>query len=153
MKAEFMMRLSTKGRYGTRLMLNLAIHTGNGPVLLKNIAKEEDISVGYLEQIVPQLKTAGLINSVRGARGGYALSKAPRDIKLLDIIQALEGPMNFAGCVGDAKKCGRSGDCAVRDIWVSLSGIMSQAMRKLTLSDILEIHSTKRKRASMDYSI
>jgi Rrf2 family cysteine metabolism transcriptional repressor len=76
-----MFRLSTKGRYGTRLMLQLALHYNNGPVLLKEIAQKEEISTGYLEQLIPSLKAAGLVNASRGSHGGYTLAKPPAEIK------------------------------------------------------------------------
>ena len=85
-----MMRLSTKGRYGTRLMLDLALHYGEGLVFLKDIAKREEISVGYLEHLIPPLKSAGLIKSSRGAHGGYSLAKEPSEINLREIVQVFE---------------------------------------------------------------
>ena len=90
-----MIRISTKGRYGTRLMLELALNYGNGTMLLKEVAQSQDISVGYLEQIIPNLKAAGLINSSRGAHGGYELARPPEEINLKEIVEALEGPLSL----------------------------------------------------------
>jgi Rrf2 family protein len=87
------MKISTKIRYGTRAMLELACHYGEGPIELKEIAKRESISLKYLEQVIVPLRTAGLVKSVRGSKGGYSLAKPPSDICLNDLIEILEGPL------------------------------------------------------------
>jgi len=110
------MRISTKGRYGARLMLNLALHYNKGNVLLKNIAKREDLSEGYLEHILPPLKAAGLVISSRGAYGGYSLAKAPSEITLKDVVQALEGPISPAECINAPSVCQRVRFCVTRNI-------------------------------------
>ena len=112
-----MMRFSTKGRYGARLMLDLAIHYDDGFVLLKDIAKRQDISEGYMEHLLPHLKAAGLVNSLRGARGGYKLAKAPSEISLKEVVQSLEGPLTPSECVVAPSVCKRVSFCVTRDIW------------------------------------
>lgn len=115
-----MIRLSTKGRYGARLMLELALQYGKGPILLKDIAKRQEISEGYLEHLLPPLKSAGLINSSRGAHGGYILAKALSEITLKEIVQTLEGSLSPVECVDTPTVCQRVRSCVTRDIWKKL---------------------------------
>jgi Rrf2 family protein len=145
------MKLSTKGRYGTRLMLDLAINGGSKPVLLKDIAKRQDISEKYLWHLIPPLKNAGLIKSIRGSKGGYILAKHPADINLNEILNAVEGPVCFVDCVKDPASCDRSGECTMRDVWTELSQKMSDMMCSITLWNILEKHKDGNNR--YNYSI
>jgi Rrf2 family transcriptional regulator, cysteine metabolism repressor len=138
-----MLKLSTKGRYGTRLMVVLALNYDKGQVLLKDIAAQEDLSEGYLENIVPLLKSAGLIYAIRGARGGYALAKKPAEISLRQIIQALEGPLNYVECVGNPSICKRLDECAVRDFWSEINQTMINALDNVTLENIVEKHKQR----------
>jgi len=140
-----MMKLSTKGRYGARLMLDLALHYNEGPILLKNIAEREDLSVGYLEHILPLLKVAGLIISRRGAHGGYTLSKAPSEITLKDVIQAVEGPLTPVECINSPSVCQKVESCATREVWEKLGESISQTLGSVTLKDMIEMHEEKRK--------
>ena len=112
------MKLSTKGRYGARLMQDLAVHygNGNGPVLLKDIAERQGISEKYLGHLIAPLKAAGLINSTRGAHGGYMLAKGPSGITLKEVIQALEGSLSLAECIDAPCVCHRVKSCVTRDI-------------------------------------
>lgn len=145
-----MFRLSTKGRYGTRLMLQLALHYNNGPILLKEIAQKEEISTGYLEQLIPSLKAAGLVNASRGAHGGYTLAKPPSEISIRTIIQSLEGSISPVECLDSPAVCRRIEQCVARDIWKILSAEIVQTLESKTLEDMLQMH--KEKSAQM-YSI
>ena len=138
-----MMRLSTKGRYGARLMLELALYYGKGPVLLKDIAKREEISEGYLEHLLPPLKAAGLVNSSRGAHGGYTLAKTPSEITLREVVQALEGPLSPVECVDTPNVCQRVRSCVTRDIWKELGEKISQTLESVTLKDMVEMQNNK----------
>lgn len=138
-----MMRISTKGRYGARLMLELALYYGKGPVLLKDIAKREEISEGYLEHLLPSLKAAGLVNSSRGAHGGYTLAKTPSEITLREVVQALEGPLSPAECVHTPNVCQRVRSCVTRDIWKKLGEKISQTLESVTLKDMVEMQKNK----------
>lgn len=138
-----MIRLSTKGRYGTRLMLELALQYGKGSVLLKDIAKRQEISEGYLEHLLPLLKAAGLINSSRGAHGGYTLAKAPSQITLKEIVQALEGSLSPVECVDAPTVCQRVRSCVTRDIWKKLGEKMSETLVSVTLKDMVEMQKDK----------
>ena len=148
-----MIRISTKGRYGTRAMLDLALNYGNGLTLLKDIAERQEISIGYLEQIIPSLKTAGLVNSSRGAHGGYALAKVPVDITIKEIISALEGPLALVECIKDPDKCEKTDFCVTRDLWDELSEKIDDFLISVTLQDLVEKHRNKQKSRPLMYSI
>ena len=132
------MKLSTRSRYGTRMMLELALHYGEGPVRISDIAKRQDISVKYLEQIIIPLKEAKLIKSVRGPKGGHMLAKQPGKINVAMIVKVLEGNVDLTECVGDPGVCERSGDCAVRDVWKAATKAMDDKLKSITLSDMLK---------------
>jgi Rrf2 family transcriptional regulator, cysteine metabolism repressor len=146
-----MMRLSTKGRYGVRLMLELAGKFGKGPVSLKDVSKNQEISEKYLWHLIRQLKNAGLVHSARGAHGGYMLAKPPKQINLKDIISVLEGPMNLVACTHDPRICTRSVDCAARQVWAEITDKLLRAIESYNLEDMLMIQ--KAKRSTVDYTI
>ena len=122
------MKLSTRSRYGVRLMLDLALNSTKGSVFLKDIAKEEEISEKYLSLIIIPLKAAGLVNSMRGAHGGYTLAKPASDITLKEIVDVLEGDTCLVDCVKNPSACSRSDTCASRDLWTILSDNISQTL-------------------------
>ena len=132
------MKISTRGRYGTRMMLDLAAHHDQGPTPLREIAKRQDLSVKYLEQLIIPLKAAGYIRSVRGARGGYTLAKKPDKISVGQIIQVLEGGLSLVDCVEDASVCEREKNCPTRDIWLRMSERLMEELSSLTLRDVLD---------------
>jgi Rrf2 family transcriptional regulator, cysteine metabolism repressor len=132
------MRLSTKSRYGTRAMLDVALNCHQGPVHLRELAERQELSMKYLEQIVPSLKTAGLLKSIRGANGGYMLAKDPTKISLLDIVEALEGAIIPVECVGDPDLCSRASECAVHDVWKAFQLKMRDVLSSQTLNDLAE---------------
>jgi len=120
-------------------MVILALCFDEGPVPLREIAKKENISYQFLEQIFLPLRRAGLIDSVRGAKGGYTLAKAPGAIKVGDIIRTLEGPIAPVECVaeGNEEKCVRTEACLTRGIWEKLRDRMSEVLDEITLADII----------------
>ncbi len=134
------MRLSTKSRYGTRAILDIAINYEKGPVSVKSLAQRQDISVKYMEQLIPLLKLAGLIRSVRGARGGYTLSKDVHQINLRDIIDALEGSMFLVDCVDNPEICDRTKKCVTHEIWKDIQDTINNMLDSLTLADMVERH-------------
>ncbi len=140
-----MIRLSTKGRYGTRLMVSLAQHYHNGreSIILKKISDEEDISIRYLEQIIIPLKIARLVKSIRGAGGGYILAKDPSIIKLREILLALEGACCLVECVDDEDYCNKIKECATYDIWKNASSLLKDYFENITLQDLVEIANKK----------
>ena len=137
------MKLSTRGRYSTRLMLELAMRFGKGPVLLKDISKKQDISLKYLGQLIIPLKIAGLIKSTRGSHGGYFLARPPEDIRLSEIISAVEGTIAFTECVESPDICYRSGKCIAHDIWQEASKQFNNMLNSISLSDMLKKHEGK----------
>jgi len=141
-----MIRLSTKGRYGTRLMLNLARHYGNGndAVILKHISEDEQISIRYLEQIIIPLKINRLVKSIRGAGGGYTLARRPEDIKLGEILHALEGNCCLVECIEDGTYCEQIADCPTYEIWKGATELLKGYFDALTLKDIV-VRAEKKK--------
>jgi Rrf2 family protein len=131
------MKLSTRSRYGVRLMIALAVAGGDKSVFLKDIAASEDISEKYLSLIVIPLRAAGLLRSIRGARGGYALAREPRDISLRDIVEAVEGETCLVNCVKDPDVCKRVSVCPARDTWTQLSNTIKEAMAAVTLAHLV----------------
>ncbi len=142
-----MIKLSTKGRYGTRLMLYLAkaYSQGKKSVVLKDVSQEEGISLRYLEQIIIPLKFANLVKSIRGAGGGYSLTRKPSEIKLIDILEALEGPCALVDCVIDKNFCNRLPRCATYEIWKEASMVLEDYFSKVTLQTLLDICEKKNK--------
>lgn len=132
------MTVSTKGRYGLRLLLDIALHHENGAVNLKDIARRQKISAKYLWQVINPLKAGGIVRVTRGAKGGYVLAKPAERITLYDVLEILEGPVALAECVGSRRTCERSADCVTREIWSELTMVIQNAMRGFTLADIVE---------------
>lgn len=147
------MKLSTKGRYATRAMLDLAIHLGEGPIQVKDISRRQEISERYLEQLFAPLKAAGLVRVVRGAHGGFALARMPSDIKLLEIIETMEGSISPVECVGNPDTCSRSRTCVTRDIWLELGMAMNEVLESTTLKDLVERQGQKEQHAEAMYHI
>lgn len=137
------MKLSTKGRYGTRALLELALHQGQGPILLKDIAQRQQISLHYLEHLISPLITGGIIRSTRGAKGGVWLVKFPEQVKLSEVIRLLEGPLALVDCVNNPEACERAELCATRDIWGEVKKAMDAVLQSTTLQDLVERHKVK----------
>jgi Rrf2 family protein len=147
------MKISTKIRYGARAMLELASHYGEGPIELKEIAKKENISLKYLEQVINPLRGAGLVKAVRGSKGGYSLAKPPSEICLYDVVETLEGPLNLLECLRDSKVCQKIPSCVTRDIWQEVSEAISKIFYSVTLEDMVNRKRDKEERNSPMYQI
>ncbi len=147
------MKLSTKGRYGTRLMLDLALNYGNGPVLLKDVAERQEISEKYLGHLITPLKAAGLINSSRGAHGGYILARPPEQISLGEVIRAVEGNLSLVECTAAPDVCHRVNFCVTRDIWNEMRNKMMETLESTTLQDMVQRHKQKQKSQPLVYNI
>lgn len=132
------MKLSTKGQYGTRALLDLALRETGEPVPLRDISQRQQIPLQYLEHLITPLITAGILRSVRGARGGIVLAKPPEDIKLSEVIQILEGPLAPTECLTNPDICDRSATCVTRDVWNELKGAMERVLSSTTLRDLAE---------------
>jgi len=131
------MKISTKIRYGTRAMVELAFHYGEGAIELGEIAKKEDISPKYLEQVIVPLRTAGLVKSVRGSKGGYSLAKPPSDISLREVFEGLEGPVSLVDCLVDPEACQRTSSCVTREIWKEVSDTIDKILSSVTLEEMV----------------
>src|SRR5512135_479320 len=144
-----MIRLSTKGRYGTRLMLNLARHYGNShdAVILKNISEDERISIRYLEQIIIPLKINRLVKSIRGAGGGYTLARKPEDIKVSEILHALEGNCCLVECIEDGTYCEFTETCPTYEIWKGATELLKNFFDGISLKDVMAMADKKARKA------
>ncbi len=147
------MKLSTKTRYGTRALLELALHKGEGPVFLKDIARRQQISLPYLEHLVAPLIAGGIIRSAKGPRGGISLVKEPEEIKLSEIVRLLEGSLAPVECVDNPKTCRRSQSCATRDVWGQLKEAIDGVLESTTLHDLAEKQKKKGRAESEMYYI
>jgi Rrf2 family cysteine metabolism transcriptional repressor len=147
------MKISTRGRYGTRALLDLAIRWGQGPVQLKDIARNQEVSLQYLEHLMRPLITAGLVRSMRGAHGGVWLAKPPEEIKLNEVIGVLVGSIAPVGCVDDPAMCDRSQKCATRDVWCELTKITSEVLASTTLQDLVVRQKVKEQTTEAMYYI
>jgi Rrf2 family cysteine metabolism transcriptional repressor len=131
---------STKGEYGVRLMVQLGRRYGTGPASLAEIAQDEDLPRAYLEQLVTSLRGAGLVVSTRGARGGYELGAHPSEIRMSDVLHALEGPIAPMICASDAEEhlaCDRSARCTVNVLWVRVRDAITSTLEGMTLADLV----------------
>jgi Rrf2 family iron-sulfur cluster assembly transcriptional regulator len=132
------MRLSTRSRYGTRMMLDLAQHYDERPVQIRDIAKRQNLSVKYLEQLIIPLKKADYIKSVRGPKGGHMLTKPPDKITVGEIVKLLEVGINLSDCIENPDVCDRSDTCETRDIWEVATAAMYHKLNSITLSDLMK---------------
>lgn len=149
------MRLSTRSRYGVRLMLSLAMNNRKSPIFLKDIAHSEEISEKYLSQIIIPLKAKGLVTTFRGAHGGYLLSRPASEITLRDIIEPLEGDITLVDCVSNPSICDRAKACATREVWNEMSSLLLDFMDTLTLEDLINKTKKirKKRRTEPDFNI
>ena len=132
------MKISTKGRYGLRIMTDLAVNGKDGLVSLKDIAAREHLSEKYLEQIINQLSKHDLVKSTRGAKGGYHLTRSPDDITVEDILKATEGSLAPVACAEDNGKCENYCDCVTSFIWTKIYEATIQVVSNITLSDLAQ---------------
>ena len=135
------MRLTTKSRYGTRLMLDLAVNAQEAPVPLSDVSRRQNISLKYLEQLVRKLRSAGLVESHRGPYGGHMLAKTPAEIKVGDIVRALEKTTAITDCAERPDKlcgvCNRAGDCLSRWVWIEASKAMFKRLDEITIGGLV----------------
>ena len=132
------MKISTKGRYALRLMLDIAAHDSGEPVRIKEIAARQEISAKYLEQIVAILSKAGYVKSIRGPQGGYRLTRKPEEYSLGDILRLTEGSLAPVECLeGETNQCPRAGDCITLLFWKKLDKAIREVTEGYTLEDLL----------------
>ena len=133
-----MMKLSTKGRYAIRAMLDLALQKRENPTMIKDISKRQNISDLYLEQLFNRLKAAGLVRSTRGPRGGFTLTRSPSMITMSDIVCAMEGSTAPVECVDNPSLCPRADSCVTRKLWLSMKQSMDGVLESTTLKDLVK---------------
>jgi len=131
------MRLSTKSRYGTRAVLDIALHGKNGPVTLKEMSRRQEVSRKYLGQIINHLLTAGILESIRGPQGGYVLSRPPDSIRLGEIIRALDGSVAPSRCVDNPGVCDRNLQCVTREVWTRVKESVESVIDDTTIADLV----------------
>ncbi|ADK14278.1 MULTISPECIES: RrF2 family transcriptional regulator [Clostridium] len=134
------MKLSTKGRYGVKAMVDLAIHYSDEPSSIKSISERQNISEYYLEQLFSNLRKSNLVKSIRGAQGGYILNREPKDITVADIMKVLEGPIEISDCVDENNEnsCSNMDCCATRLLWSRIKESIEQVMKSTTLQDMVD---------------
>jgi len=132
------MKLSTRSRYGTRLLVDLARHDDQAPIQIGEISKRQGISVKYLEQLIRPLKQAGYVTSVRGAKGGHVLAKKPEQIKLGDIVRLFETHSELVDCINAPEKCDLSDECRVRLVWQEATAVLYQKLDNTSIADLLK---------------
>lgn len=142
------MKLSTKGQYGVKAMFDLALNYGDDPISLKGIAERQGISEYYLEQLMATLRRENLVKSVRGAQGGYVLSRDPSEITVGEILDVLEGPIEISECVTDDEnvECSRVHYCPTRLIWVKIKTVINDVVNSITLLDMVNDYDLLREK-------
>ena len=137
------MHISTRARYGLRAILDLAINFGDKPVALSMIAERQQLSEGYLEQLMAPMKKAGIIASTRGAQGGYFLARAPKTIKIGEVFRALEGPLALVSCISEENtgQCKRRDSCGSVFIWEEIQSAISDVLDRYTIADLIDRES------------
>ena len=145
------MKISTKGRYALRLMLDLAMNGENNVVRIKDIAERQQISDKYLEQIISVLNKAGYVRSTRGPQGGYSLRKAPEEYTVGDILRLTEGSLAPVACVEEEGSCEREVDFVTVEVWKRLNQAISDVVDHITLADLVALQEEKREKSGLDF--
>lgn len=135
------MKLSTRGRYGIHAMYELAANYGGSPVSIKSVAEKQNIPEAYLEQLIAILRKDELVVSIRGAQGGYRLSRPPEEITVGDVLRSLEGGLKLIDCLEEEETCGKSCACPSRIVWKKLSDGLNSIVDSITLRDMIEEYS------------
>lgn len=144
------MKISTKGRYAVRLMLDVAVYGADKNVSMRDVAERQNISMKYLEQIVSQLAKVGYLKSIRGAQGGYRLTKKPSEYTIGDILRTTEGALSPVACLDDeVNQCPRAGQCPTIDFWQGLYDTVNNYVDSVTLADLINKNNTE----TFDYCI
>ena len=131
------MKLSTRSRYGVRLMLDLALHADQGPVRLGSVAQRQGIGIKYLEQIIISLKKADYVTSARGPKGGHMLTRPPEEITVGEIVGLLEGGLKLTRCTQYPEECGRSGHCVTRILWMEATEAIRERLYAITFRELM----------------
>jgi Rrf2 family protein len=130
------MQLSTRSRYAVRAMIELALNIDNRPLQLREIARRQEISEKYLEQIFHTLRTANLVGSQKGSRGGYFLARPPAEITVYDVVDTMEGSVSPVSCIDSQDDCKKGNACSTHDVWVSLKNLVAAELKGINLADL-----------------
>ncbi len=134
-----MLKVSSRGRYGVKVVFELALHHGDGPIAVQTLAQRQGVSTAYLEQLMPALKRAGLVASVRGPQGGYVLPKPPGAVTVGDVVRALEGPIAVATCTTeDPHECPEVDRCIGPDVWSRVQQVLVEVMDGMTFEELVQ---------------
>ena len=147
------MKLSTRVRFGLRMMAQIAVQGTQRPVLAKNIAEEQDISEAYVDQILLPLRTSGLLTSQRGRSGGYQLARIAENITVLDVVEALEGEICLVDCIEKPEACKRTLRCTTRPVWDALNSAIRDCLCKFTLAEIRDNYRAMQTAGGGDFVI
>ncbi|HNX31047.1 MAG TPA: Rrf2 family transcriptional regulator [Holophaga sp.] len=147
------MKFSSRAIYGMRAMLVLARSHGHGSTFLKEIVEREHLPGTYLEQLMVPLRKAGIVQAVRGAKGGYTLARPPAEISVLSILEALEGPLQLSDCPGGSGCCGRPDACVLQELWAEGSEALGRVYGNLSLAALLERQRAKEEVLVANYCI
>ena len=136
------MKISTKGRYGLRILLDIALYrSGDKPRMIREIASNQEISEKYISRLIIQLRKAGLVKSVRGVNGGYTRARSPEDINVLDVLEIMEGPVAIVACtVPSGKACRRKPQCPTQRMWAEINQKIRSAFAAYTLKDLVDLY-------------
>jgi Rrf2 family protein len=145
------MKLSTRSRYGTRMILDMAQHYNGQPVQLGEISKRQNVSLKYLEQIIRPLKEAKLIKSFRGSKGGHMLNKSPQEITVGEVVALLEGGSSLIKCAKDPDACDRVDNCVTRFLWVEVSNAIFERLNTITFADLVTLENRECKDQFLDF--
>ena len=141
------LKVSTKGRYGLRAIVDLAVHNKEGQVSLKSVADRQGLSENYLEQLFSSLKKSGLVKSIRGAQGGYLLARAPEDISVGDVLRSLEGTLSPVDCIDIEApvSCDKADICVTAAVWAKIRDKINEVVDSISISDLVMDYENKTK--------
>jgi len=147
-------KLSTRGRYGIKAVVDLAVEYGNGPVSASTLAGLQGISLPYLEQLIAALRKAKLVESARGVQGGYTLSRKPEQITVGEVLRALEGSTTLVDCVGqDSEGCENAACCSARPLWLKIQNRIDTVLDETTVKDMADDYKMQMRRVKKDESL
>jgi Rrf2 family protein len=147
------MKISTKGQYGLRALVDLAAHDSGKPVLLGQIAERQQLSKRYLERLFTMLRDRGIVRSVRGAAGGYLMNRAPREIPVAEVLEVLEGPLIPVDCFSDQSQCKLRDRCITHELWVELEDCIRHTLANISLEDLRQRYLEMAKNQTQMYYI
>jgi Rrf2 family protein len=147
------MKISTRGRYGLRVLLELAGRQNQGPIQLKEVARMQQLSLNYIEHLIGPLVAAGMLKTIRGVSGGVMLAKKPEDIRISDVIFLYEGSNAPVECVDNPQSCNRSNTCVTRDLWCELKTAADNVLGAKTINDLLKTQEARQTNKKTMYYI